>query len=69
VSNVVAIIQARLLSTRLSNKVMADIAGKPLLWHVIRRAKAIPNVDKVIVATTTKTHDKPIVSLARSADA
>lgn len=44
-----AIIQARMGSTRLPGKVMMDICGKPLLWHVIDNAKR--SVDTVIVAT------------------
>lgn len=45
----VAIIQARLGSTRLPNKVLADIAGKPMLLRVVERARKIPKVTKVIV--------------------
>lgn len=49
-SSVVAIIQARLNSTRLPNKILADLGGRPVLQHVIDRARAIPGVDDVIVA-------------------
>jgi spore coat polysaccharide biosynthesis protein SpsF len=44
------IIQARLSSKRLPRKVLMDIAGHPMLWHVVERAKAIRGVDKVVVA-------------------
>ena len=46
------IIQARMASTRLPNKIMLNLAGKPMLWHVIDRCKKA-NVDEVIVATST----------------
>lgn len=45
----VAIIQARLGSTRLPRKSVAEVAGRPLINHVIERAKAITNVDQVIL--------------------
>jgi spore coat polysaccharide biosynthesis protein SpsF (cytidylyltransferase family) len=45
----VAIIQARLASTRLPRKVLADVCGKPLLQHVIERARAIAGADKVVL--------------------
>lgn len=48
----VAIIQARMASTRLPGKVMAEVADKLLLEHVIRRAERATSVDLVIVATT-----------------
>jgi len=69
VSNTVAIIQARLLSTRLPGKVLANISGIPLLEHVIRRAKAIPGIDQVVVATSDSPRDSAIVELAQKANA
>jgi spore coat polysaccharide biosynthesis protein SpsF len=47
-----AIIQARTGSTRLPNKILMDLCGKPILWHVIERLKAVKQIDEVIVATT-----------------
>src|SRR5215467_3342566 len=38
--NPVVLIPARLASTRLPNKPLADIAGKPMIVHVWERAKA-----------------------------
>lgn len=61
---IVAIIQARTGSTRLPNKVLADIEGKSMLAHIIERVKA-SSVDKVIVATTTNPQDEPIVDIAK----
>lgn len=45
-----AIIQARLDSARLYGKILMDVAGVPLLRHVIDRAKAIVGVDDVVLA-------------------
>lgn len=46
----VAIIQARLGSTRFPRKVLADLHGKSILQHVIERARQIQNIDAVVVA-------------------
>ncbi len=50
-SSSVAIIPARYHSTRLPGKALADIAGKPMIEHVYRRAAAAASVSRVIVAT------------------
>ncbi len=47
---VIAIIQARVGSTRLPDKVMLPLAGKPAIQHVIERTKLIPNISKVVIA-------------------
>jgi len=55
--NAVAIIQARMGSTRLPGKVLADIYGKPLLKRLIERVRATPGISRVVVATTTESAD------------
>jgi len=50
-SSVLAVIPARFSSTRLPGKVLADIAGKPMIEHVYRRAAAAASVHATIVAT------------------
>jgi len=57
---IIAIIQARMGSTRLPAKVMKDIAGKSVLAHVVERVSLALNVDEVIVATTTEPEDDVI---------
>lgn len=47
---VIAVLQARMRSERLPGKVMADIAGKPLLAHVIERLHHTRGVDRVVLA-------------------
>ena len=56
----IAIIQARMSSTRLPGKVLRDIAGEPMLARVIERAKRAKLVDEVVLATTTDPSDDPV---------
>jgi glutamate-1-semialdehyde 2,1-aminomutase len=57
---IIAIIQARMGSTRLPGKVMKDLAGKSVLAHVVERVSLASKVDGVIVATTTEPEDDVI---------
>lgn len=59
---VVAIIQARMGSTRLPGKVMMDLCGKTVLEHVITRVKQAKEIDEIVIATTTKLEDKIIAT-------
>jgi spore coat polysaccharide biosynthesis protein SpsF len=58
--NVVAIIQARMGSTRLPGKVLLDLCGRSVLAHVVTRAMAAPHIDRVVVATTALAADDAI---------
>src|SRR5947209_8926141 len=49
--NAIAIIPARLASTRLPRKILREIAGKPMLAHVYEAAKRSPLLHDVIIAT------------------
>jgi spore coat polysaccharide biosynthesis protein SpsF len=59
---IVAIIQARMGSTRLPGKVLADIGGQPMLWYVMQRTRAAETLDEVVIATTTERADDAIVA-------
>lgn len=52
-----AIVQARMGSTRLPGKVLADIAGVPMLRRLLDRLQAVPEIDDLVVATTTNPED------------
>jgi len=58
---VVAVIQARMGSTRLPGKVLKPIAGQPLLWHIVHRLKKCRSLQDIAVATTTNPADEAIV--------
>lgn len=61
--SIVAIIQARMGSTRLAGKVMLPLAGAPMLQRDIERLQTISLLDRIVVATTTLDEDTPIVEL------
>lgn len=63
--NVVAIIQARMGSSRLPGKTLADIAGKPMLVRVVERARLAKTIDAIVIATTTNPLDDKIVDLCQ----
>lgn len=62
---VVAIIQARIGSTRLPGKVLLPLAGNSVLEHVIMRVRKAKEVSGVIVATSTKEDDIKIVEFCK----
>lgn len=64
--NIVTVIQARLNSTRLPNKVAMSLAGKPLLTRLVERIKASPLTGTVVVATTTNEADSPLVKFCEN---
>ena len=61
--NTIAIIQARVASSRLPNKVLLDIHGKAMLVWVIERTRRARRLDGVIVATTSNAEEDPIAAL------
>lgn len=60
-NGVTAIIQSRMGSSRLPGKAMRLLAGKPMLQHVVERVSFCKGVSQVIVATTDRSEDWPIV--------
>ncbi len=57
--HVVAVIQARMGSTRVPGKILDDIGGRPLVFWTIDAVRAVPAVDEVVVATTDQPADDP----------
>ncbi|MEM9195207.1 MAG: glycosyltransferase family protein [Myxococcota bacterium] len=66
-ARVVAFVQARTGSTRLPGKIFADLAGRDMLEHVMRRATAAREVEEVWVATTDRPGDDTVVERCRQA--
>ncbi len=60
---IIAIVQARMASSRLPGKVLKDIAGKPMLLHVVERLRMARTPSTVVVATTTDPSDDAVEEL------
>lgn len=58
---IVAHVQARMGSTRLPGKVLIDIVGKPMLWHIVNRLKWSKLIDKIVIVTSTNEKDETIL--------
>jgi len=57
----VAIVQARLGSSRLPGKVLQDLAGDTMLARVVVRLRAARTIDDIVIATTLSPSDDPVV--------
>ena len=57
------IIQARTDSSRLPGKVLADVAGRPLICFLVERIKRCKLVDEIILATTGLSTDDNLAKL------
>ncbi len=62
----VIVIQARMGSTRLPGKVLAEVSGRPLLEIQLDRVKQCRLADEVVIATTGNPSDDPVAAFARS---
>lgn len=62
---VIAIIQARMASTRLPGKVLKKIGGKFILEILANRLKRAKRISSIVVATTERKEDDKIVELAK----
>ncbi len=58
--SLIAIVQARLGSTRLPGKVLKPILGRPMLWHIAERLRSVSDIKHVVVATSDQSGDEPI---------
>ena len=59
---VVAIVQARMGSTRLPNKVMKNIGGVPMIELLLARLSRAKEVDQIVVATSVDEKNKPLAA-------
>lgn len=60
---ILAIIQARISSTRLPGKIILDIGGQPMLVRVAERTRRAKTISKVVIATTKDSSDDIVEEL------
>lgn len=60
----VAIVQARMSSTRLPGKVLMEVAGRPAIWHLMDRLGQARTLDRVVLAVPDGPADDPLADLA-----
>jgi spore coat polysaccharide biosynthesis protein SpsF len=63
---VVAIVEARMTSSRLPGKHLLQVRGRPMLGYLIERLKAVPSLDQIVVAMTDRENDDPLQVFAES---
>lgn len=60
---ILAILQARMSSTRLPGKVMAEVAGAPMIVRQIERLGRARRLDRIVVATSTDRSDDGLAAM------
>ncbi len=64
----VAIVQARMSSSRLPGKVLAPIDGTPMIVQQLRRLERSRHIDRIVVATSTDATDDPLIEVLEVSD-
>lgn len=65
---ILAILQARVSSTRLPGKVLKPILGRPMLFRQIERVLRARRIDALVVASSRDKSDDPIEALCKVSD-
>ena len=67
-TRVIATIEARMGSSRLPGKVLMQAGGKPMLQILVERLRRAPQIDEIVIATTTNPGDNAIAALGEDLD-
>ena len=65
---IVAILQARMSSTRLPGKVLKPLVGKPMIYRQVERIQRANRIDKLLIATSVEASDNPIADFCHQAN-
>lgn len=63
---IVAIIQARMGSTRCEGKVMSPILGKPMIGYLLERISCSRHIDKIVLATSEDPRNQVMCEYVKS---
>ena len=63
---IIGLVQARLGSTRLPNKVIKELAGKPMIEILLTRLSKSSEISKIVVATSTRPENDHLQMLVES---
>jgi len=64
---IVAMVQARMGASRFPGKVLEEIEGRPMLWHVVERVRKSRLLGLVVVVTSTDPHDDAVAAFCAEA--
>ncbi len=64
--NIVAIVQARMGSTRLPGKILLDLAGRSILERVMARLQEVASLTQIVVATTSERQDDQLAEYCQA---
>ena len=62
---ILAVIQAKMNSSRLSGKVMLPLLGKPVIYRIYERLNFSKKLDEICISTSTDPLDDPIAKYAK----
>lgn len=65
-AKIVAVVGARLNSSRLPGKQLLDLGGRPLIARIFERLAQVPEIDKAVLATTADDYNRPLVDWAQA---
>ena len=63
---IVAIVEARMTSSRLPGKHLLEVNSRPIIGYLINRLKAICAIDQIVIAMTTRSNDDPLEAYVES---
>ncbi len=67
-ARVLAVVAARLNSSRLPGKQLLALAGEPLIARIFQRLEQLSEIDEVVLATTADEYNQPLLEWAKKAD-